>query len=46
VKTGTVTMRIGDPVPTAQASAHDRMQLTEELRHRIVALLEEHPIHA
>ncbi|MGD0296208.1 MAG: lysophospholipid acyltransferase family protein [Bryobacteraceae bacterium] len=46
VKTGTVTMRIGHPIATSEASAHDRMQLTEELRHRIVALLEEHPIHA
>jgi 1-acyl-sn-glycerol-3-phosphate acyltransferase len=42
VKTGAVTMRIGDPIPTAQASPHDRLRL----RHRIVALLEEHPIHA
>ena len=46
VKRGTVAMRIGDPIPTAQASPHDRVRLTEELRHRIVALLEEHPIHA
>lgn len=46
VRSGTVTMRIGDPISTAGASPHDRAGLTEELRHRIVALLEEHPIHA
>jgi 1-acyl-sn-glycerol-3-phosphate acyltransferase len=46
VKRGTVAMRIGDPIPTAHASPHDRVRLTEELRHRIIALLEEHPIHA
>jgi 1-acyl-sn-glycerol-3-phosphate acyltransferase len=46
VRSGTVTMRIGDPIPTTQASPHDRVRLTEELRHRIVALLEEQPIHA
>ena len=46
VKKGSVTMRIGDPVPTTQASPHDRVRLTGELRHQIVALLEEDPIHA
>jgi 1-acyl-sn-glycerol-3-phosphate acyltransferase len=46
VKKGRVTVRIGEPVPTSQASPHDRLRLTEELHHRIVALLEEHPIHA
>jgi 1-acyl-sn-glycerol-3-phosphate acyltransferase len=46
VCTGTVSMRIGDPIPTTQASPHDRVRLTEELRHRIIALQEEHPIHA
>jgi 1-acyl-sn-glycerol-3-phosphate acyltransferase len=46
VRTGTVTMRIGDPMPTTQASPHDRVRLTEELQHRIIALQEEHPIHA
>ncbi len=45
VKPGSVTMRIGDPMSTTGASPHDRVRLTEELRHRIVALLEEHPIH-
>jgi 1-acyl-sn-glycerol-3-phosphate acyltransferase len=46
VRTGTVAMRIGDPIPTTQAAPHDRVRLTEELRHRIIALQEEHPIHA
>jgi 1-acyl-sn-glycerol-3-phosphate acyltransferase len=46
VRKGIVTMRIGHPVPTAGASPHDRLRLTGELRHRIVGLLEEHPIHA
>jgi 1-acyl-sn-glycerol-3-phosphate acyltransferase len=46
VQTGKVTMRIGDPIPTAQASPRDRLRLTEELRQRVLALLEEHPIHA
>ncbi len=45
VRKGTVAMRIGDPISTAQASPHDRVRLTEELRHRIIALLEEHTIH-
>jgi hypothetical protein len=39
-------MRIGDPIATTNASPHDRVRLTEELRQRIVALLEEQPIHA
>jgi 1-acyl-sn-glycerol-3-phosphate acyltransferase len=46
VKPGAVTMRIGDPISTAGAGPHDRVRLTGELRHQIVALLEEHPIHA
>jgi 1-acyl-sn-glycerol-3-phosphate acyltransferase len=29
VKKGTVAMRIGDPIPTTQASSHDRARLTE-----------------
>ena len=43
---GTVTMRIGDPIPTIEASPRDRLRLTGELRNRVVALLEEQPIHA
>jgi 1-acyl-sn-glycerol-3-phosphate acyltransferase len=46
IRGGDVSMRIGDPIPTKQATLHDRVHLTEELRHQIVALLEEQPIHA
>jgi len=46
IRRGTVTMRIGEPIPTHQASLRDRVRLTEELRHRIVSLVEEQPIHA
>lgn len=46
IRGGPVRMRIGDPIPTSQASTHDRVRLTEQLRHQIVALLEEQPIHA
>lgn len=37
-------MRIGDPIPTGEASERDRVKLTEEARRRIVALLEEQSI--
>ena len=46
IRPGTVTMRIGDPIPTHDASTRDRVRLTDELRHRIVSLVEEQPIHA
>ena len=46
VRPGHVTVRVGDPIPTATASLRDRTQLTQELRDRIVALLENQPIHA
>ena len=46
IQSGTVTMRVGDPIPTAGASERDRMRLTEEARQRIVALLEEQTIPA
>jgi len=45
VKKGNVIMRIGDPIPTDQASPRDRVRLTGELRHQILALQEEQPIH-
>lgn len=41
IRPGTVTMRIGDPIPTDRATDRDRARLTDEVRHRIVALLEE-----
>ncbi len=46
VRSGSVTMRIGDPVPTDQASLRDRGRITTELRDRISSMLEEQPIHA
>ena len=46
VRSGAVTMRIGEPLATSDAQLRDRERLTAELRSRIVALLEEHPIPA
>jgi 1-acyl-sn-glycerol-3-phosphate acyltransferase len=46
VRSGPVSMRIGEPIATAQAQLRDREGLTAELRNRIVALLDEHPIPA
>jgi 1-acyl-sn-glycerol-3-phosphate acyltransferase len=46
IQKGNVTMRIGAPIPTDQASPRDRARLTGELRHQILALQEEQPIHA
>jgi len=45
IQTGNVTVRIGDPIPTDKASPRDRVRLTAELRHQILALQEEQPIH-
>jgi 1-acyl-sn-glycerol-3-phosphate acyltransferase len=45
IQKGNVTVRIGDPIPTDQASPRDRVRLTAELRHQILALQEEQPIH-
>ena len=44
VRSGSVTMRIGEPIATA--GTRDREHLTAELRSRIAALLEEQPIPA
>ena len=46
VRSGSVTMRIGDPIPTDQVQLRDRERVTAELRERISSLLEEQPIHA
>jgi 1-acyl-sn-glycerol-3-phosphate acyltransferase len=46
VRSGCVTMRIGDPIPTDQVQLRDRARVTAELRDRIVSLLDEQPIHA
>jgi 1-acyl-sn-glycerol-3-phosphate acyltransferase len=40
IRPGKVTMRIGAPLPTSQLKLHDRGRVTQELRNRIVALLE------
>jgi 1-acyl-sn-glycerol-3-phosphate acyltransferase len=45
VRSGRVTLRIGEPIPTDQVPLRDRGPITAELRDRIVALLEEQPIH-
>jgi 1-acyl-sn-glycerol-3-phosphate acyltransferase len=45
VRGGLVTMRIGEPVPTAQAHLRDRGRVTAELHDRIASLLEDQPIH-
>jgi len=46
IRSGTVTMRIGEPIPTSGLTDRDRARITEEMRHRIVTLLEEQTIHA
>jgi len=43
IRGGPVTMRIGDPIPTGQATLRDRLHLTEFLRERIIELAEERP---
>lgn len=40
IQSGTVTMRIGEPISTNGASDRDRARITGELRSRIVELLE------
>jgi 1-acyl-sn-glycerol-3-phosphate acyltransferase len=46
VRSGPVTMRIGEPIPTDQAQLRDRGRITNELRERIASMLDEQPIHA
>lgn len=46
VRAGSVTMRIGDPVPTTEAQLRDRERITAILHDRIVSLLEDQPIPA
>ncbi len=36
---GSVTLRIGDPIPTAGLTLHDRKSITETARERVVAML-------
>jgi 1-acyl-sn-glycerol-3-phosphate acyltransferase len=44
IRSGTVTMRIGDPISTAESTDRDRARLTAEIRSRIVALLDEQTV--
>lgn len=46
VRSGSVTMRIGDPIPTDEVQLRDRGRITAELRDRIAGMLDEQPIHA
>lgn len=46
VRAGSVTMRIGEPIPTSQLQVRDRMRVSSELHDRIASLLAEQPIHA
>jgi 1-acyl-sn-glycerol-3-phosphate acyltransferase len=46
VRAGSVTMRIGDPIPTSQLQVRDRMRVSSELHDRIANLLADQPIHA
>jgi 1-acyl-sn-glycerol-3-phosphate acyltransferase len=46
VRSGLVTMRVGEPISTDQVPLRDRGRVTRELRDRIVSLLDEQPIHA
>jgi 1-acyl-sn-glycerol-3-phosphate acyltransferase len=41
IRGGPVILRIGDPIPTDQATIRDRLQLTELLRERIIKLIEQ-----
>jgi 1-acyl-sn-glycerol-3-phosphate acyltransferase len=43
VRPGLVTMRIGDPIPTAHLTPRDRGALTEEMFARVAELLDETP---
>jgi len=44
IRSGTVTMRIGDPISTRESTDRDRARLTAEVRSRIVALLDEQTV--
>ena len=40
IRPGRVRMRVGDPIPTAGLTLHDRVRLTGQVRDEIVALLD------
>jgi 1-acyl-sn-glycerol-3-phosphate acyltransferase len=41
LRPGHVVLRIGDPIPTAGLTAHDRSRVTEEARGQVAAMLED-----
>lgn len=45
-RSGTIEMRVGEPIPTAGLKLHDRARLTQQIREQVVSLLQEEPIHA
>jgi 1-acyl-sn-glycerol-3-phosphate acyltransferase len=45
VRSGSVLMRIGEPVPTAELPLRDRARVTAELRDRIASMLETQAMH-
>jgi 1-acyl-sn-glycerol-3-phosphate acyltransferase len=45
VRSGQVTMRVGDPIPTDQLQLRDRGRVTAEVRDRIVSMLDQQPMH-
>jgi 1-acyl-sn-glycerol-3-phosphate acyltransferase len=45
VRSGSVTMRIGELIPTDQVPLRDRGRITAEIRERIVSLLDQQPMH-
>lgn len=44
-RSGVIEMRVGDPIPTAGLKLHDRAKLTQQVRERVVGLIQEEPIH-
>ena len=46
ILSGSVTMRIGEPMPMGDAELHDRAHVTAELRDSIVSMLADEAIHA
>lgn len=45
VRSGTVIMRIGDPIPTDHLQLRDRGAITDQLRDRIAGMLHKQPMH-
>ena len=45
-RSGLIHMKVGEPIATTDLKLHDRARLTQEVRDRVAALLQEQPIHA